>query len=242
MTEPVYQSNGVIGIVHNAPTPRDPEGRAVMPNLDALVERQVALLQSRRVIQKALENRDLVRAGSNLGVVEFKERLQVDRKDGSQHFVPRFTHRKPEVASAGVNAVIQAYAELVEKVGGSGESTLARLRARVATLVKHLRDLDQEAQEARKLGDARTVRRLHAEKENAQVTLAQTKAALEHAEAERAAKGRVRVLSMGDLPVSPHKDRRKVSAVGLGAAGIGLGVFLVMLQRVLQRRRNEAVD
>jgi uncharacterized protein involved in exopolysaccharide biosynthesis len=300
MTEPVYQSHGIIHVVLAIPTPRDPEGRAVRPDADAFVEAQAALLQSRRVIEKALENRDWLTTGTHCDLAEFRERLQVDRRDGSRHFVPRFTHRKPEVAAAGVKAVIRAYVELAEETAGAhGAKALARVES---TLVKQLRDLDDEARElvaqyagqdglktrlesllrevarleqlrfnldlelellkpgeeadhliagralideqiasvkaeARKLGEARTLlQRLLAEREIVRERFAIAK---EAREAEMAARGTVRVLSQGDLPVAPHEDRRKASAVGFGAAGIGLGVFLAMLPGLLRRRRKE---
>jgi uncharacterized protein involved in exopolysaccharide biosynthesis len=392
LTVPIYRSTGLIHISASVPTPREPEARDVMPMLDAFIESQVAYLQSRRVIQKALEDPDWLKTGTNLDLGELKERLQVERKEGSQHFVPRFSHRQPEVAAAGVKAVIRAYLALAPKMNGeTGEMTLKYLDQRVWSLSSEIEDLDryvldkvseygcQEGQQrrlrtllqevtrlerscrdldweirleelepdsqpaepnrlltpeewalrdenvsdliadrqaaeertkdlertlekdapallkARKeiekltrivdgyataLNDAlkasgakpglskhvclkarrdlvekqlgqlgKEVRRVGRDSSGVQAALTEkrvlvqqlrrTKDAHKQVKAELMGLGRVVVISEGDLPVTPHEDRRTLWAVGSGLAGIGLGVLLMLLSGLLHRRRKD---
>jgi polysaccharide biosynthesis transport protein len=86
------------------------------------------------------------------------------------------------------------------------------------------------------------VQELLVEKGQINEKLARTRKALETVEADLQTKGRISIMSRGDFPAAPHKDKRKLSAVALGMAGAGLGILLVLLRGLLDRRLKDSID
>ena len=86
-----------------------------------------------------------------------------------------------------------------------------------------------------KLGSIRTaVERKTAERDYAMTQLDLTRSHLSRLNYALSGKGRIKVISEGDLPTLPSVDRRRICGAGGGLAGL----FLVLLFGLLRRKRR----
>jgi Mrp family chromosome partitioning ATPase len=122
----------------------------------------------------------------------------------------------------------------------TGGETLADLKAQESVIEEHLAAMRKESQA---YGAARVeLRRLRAERDEVARKLDDTKQWKDELAGQLAGSGRIAVLYRGDRPVSPFKDRRSVAAVAGGLFGAGLGVLIVFLIGLRDRRLRTSED
>lgn len=109
-----------------------------------------------------------------------------------------FANEKPDVALAGVRALIDAYAELSTKEGGDDQLKYAKTRTDV--LAARLKEAND------------SVLRQAVGKD-----LANMDALREQLEAQLIGKGRIQIADRGALPVSPSEDERPLMPPEPGA-------------------------
>jgi Mrp family chromosome partitioning ATPase/uncharacterized protein involved in exopolysaccharide biosynthesis len=139
---------------------------------------------------------------------------------------------KIRARSEELRKLIKAAPNSLAPVGGA--MTLDQLRANERALQEvH----DELKKETILLGRKNlTIEKLRAEADEVREQLAETKKRIDQLNVENVGSGRMSVMSYGDPPLVPDKDRRKaLSAVGgLGLAGLGVG--FVMLLGFMDRR------
>lgn len=138
----LYQSQGLIRVSPSVPRVLyQSEQNAMMPRFDSFVDSQVALMQSSRLIDFALQNEQFRALGRRItpeSTVEFKKNLSVVRPKNSDLIIVSVTDADPKAAQAGVQAVIEAYDQLY------GENDADSAAARMKVLEDRRAKLDQE--------------------------------------------------------------------------------------------------
>ena len=145
---PKYQS---IGHIRVSPVlPRilyRSEETQTMPMYDQYIGAQSTLLQSQRVLDRAMENvnwQELDRGLSPESIAQFKKSIEVVRTRGSQLMTVSFTDTDPDAAQTGVRSVIDAYMEIF------GEQDRKRNDERFSVLEKRRDLLNTQIQALRK--------------------------------------------------------------------------------------------
>lgn len=155
MGKPIYMSSGQIRVLPVLPKVlADGDDRGITQFFDSFVDSQVAVLQSQRVLDIAVQNEAWRAAGQSGGpdaVDALASSMDVIRPRGSQVIQVRFTHKEPAVAQAAVKSVVAAYKKISgEQDTESGEkllevvqqeqnvraNELAATRARILNLAK----------------------------------------------------------------------------------------------------------
>ncbi|QNN24907.1 hypothetical protein HED60_22375 [Planctomycetales bacterium ZRK34] len=122
---------------------------------------------------------------------------------------------------------------------GTGE-TLAQLEERLKAL-QQLYDTTKE--ETTELGKKNLrLQSLATEMETTKARLNETELRIEQLKVESAVSGRISVVSEGDLPLKPYKDRRKSMAALGGMMGLCFGVGIVLLIGSMDRRLRSLDD
>lgn len=122
---PIYKSEGWIFIDATTPTPLDPAGERVLPEINAFVARQVKLLESSTELALTTETWQRTgRAHRENAAAEFQRSRLILGAPGALHIGIEFVADDPDVALAGVSAIIEAYEKSAKEVN----STDARLQ------------------------------------------------------------------------------------------------------------------
>ncbi len=122
--EPEYRGEGLIYIAPSMPSPQDPAGMNVLPMFEGFMAFQVEVLQSTRATNLALETKAWKEGGGETGPnasVAFEKRRKVSRVRGTQHVRIEFVHTDPDIAIAGVHALIDAYLDLSAELNNADE-------------------------------------------------------------------------------------------------------------------------
>lgn len=123
---------------------------------------------------------------------------------------------------------------------GSGMGTVAQMEERLGALQK-LYDATKE--ETAELGKKNLrLQSLAAEIETSNQRLAETELRIEQLKVESAVSGRISVVSEGDLPLKPYKDRSKSMAALGSMIGLSFGVGIVLLIGSMDRRLRNLDD
>jgi succinoglycan biosynthesis transport protein ExoP len=179
LREPKYRSTGLVRIAPMLPKlVYDTEDNRLLPHFESYVQAQVMILSSRRVLNRAVANKELEAAGwprGEAGIAALERSLEVKCPPRSEMITVSVRHTDKYLAKAAVNAVLGAFAEVQQELGGSAgtlqEATLASLatqheqelrqkRNEIATLAKPYGTTDLDPIFSRK---AETVAALEAE-------------------------------------------------------------------------------
>lgn len=121
-TVPQFTSEGMVQI---SPTIQRTlyrtEENEIPPLFESFVSAQATFLQSSRVFAKAVESPQLIAVGwpaGNEGISKLRRSVSVDYRRGSQVITVQATLDDAHQAEQAVNAVINAYQDLYEEVGG----------------------------------------------------------------------------------------------------------------------------
>jgi len=123
---PSYRAEALVYIEAAMPSPDDPHGGNVLPMFEGFVAYQVQLLNSQRVAQLAMETEDWRGTGRETtpaAVARFLESRRIVHDPGTAHIQIQFAEATPELAVAGVRALLGAY----EKVSVEENSNDDRL-------------------------------------------------------------------------------------------------------------------
>jgi polysaccharide biosynthesis transport protein len=142
---PRYESVGIVRVAPTLPTTisgneKIPEA-AMLPRYEAFVAAQAAYLQSRRVLDRAIEDKDLRAAGwpqGPAGVAQLDKALKVTVPVRSELIMVSVSDPSPLAAQKGLNAVLDAYQEIY------GEQSGLAVSSRQRNLEERLRDLQRE--------------------------------------------------------------------------------------------------
>ncbi|MDJ0522838.1 MAG: hypothetical protein QNJ90_12290 [Planctomycetota bacterium] len=122
--EPLYRSKGLVFIAPSVPTPADPLGKNRPPMFDGFVDYQTSILESPRCANLAGETGAWKQQGrgeaDEAGEAILRGR-RVERLEGSASIEVAFTDRDPQVAVAGVQALIEAYTKLAGELNDADE-------------------------------------------------------------------------------------------------------------------------
>lgn len=134
--EPVYRARGLIYIQQHLISSANPTGERGMPMFEGYVAYQAALLASRRCALLAMATETWGKAGEPRdpeAVAAFEARTSIVRPEGQPHIQVCFEDPRPDVAVAGVRALIEAYTKLSEDLNDANEK-LEYARAQVDVL------------------------------------------------------------------------------------------------------------
>jgi capsular polysaccharide biosynthesis protein len=110
--QPLYESTGLLNIAPVLSLPGSSDESLPTALFDSYVGAQAAMLESREVLDSALEvlqsnHQEWPRDGQ--GIVLLQNNLRVTRKRGEQVIAVSVTHTSPLLAKAAVNAVFQSF-------------------------------------------------------------------------------------------------------------------------------------
>jgi hypothetical protein len=144
-TPPLYRCEGLVYIAPSLPTPQDPAGVNVLPMFNGFVAFQVQLMESLQAAYLAVETKTWQQTGegtSPTAIDRFVERRSIVHSPDTQHILVRFVDRKPEVAVAGVHALLEAYEKLaVEESARDDRLMFVTSQAEVVTA--SLKDVEE---------------------------------------------------------------------------------------------------
>ena len=143
-----YRSTGLIRIKPSVKRILFPsEQNAVMPMFDSFMESQVALINSARVLDYAMQNPDWQGLGRGLSpkiVTEFRDSVEVEHPRNSEVIIISLSDRDPDAAGIGVKAVIEAYQKLYGETDADNQArTLQILEDRRTALANELKSLNE---------------------------------------------------------------------------------------------------
>lgn len=152
----------------------------------------------------------------------------------------RFEAARPEVALAGVQALLEAYESMTREANDSHER-LQYARAQERMLRKAAEELGtrlaQLQGDNRETGQGRTeIERMEGEKADLEREAEQMRALADQLESQLRNSNPVKIESRGFLPTTPFRDPRQWSA----ALGLAVGAHLGLLVAFLLGRRRDA--
>lgn len=121
------------------------EEKGILPRYESFVETQVALIQSQRVIDLAMQNPKWIQIDNDKtpeGVLKFKESLSVERSN--ELISVYFSSTDPNVAMVGAEAVVAAYKKLY--LEADAESERRRLEILQQLQTAHNNELEGKKQ------------------------------------------------------------------------------------------------
>lgn len=148
-TKPAYRSEGVIRIDYTRPgVIQDREEMPPLEVWEAFVESQAALIGSRDLVEKALDQEVWKATGlgkSDNVIGGFAVRLNVESRPNKGLVKISFLHHDPKIAAAAVRAIINAYTEVYHQQSAQFEEQRIKLLEEQHTkLEKELTSIEQE--------------------------------------------------------------------------------------------------
>lgn len=213
------------------PSKGGPATQPVTPELAARYDPQLAqLMQERQNQQWAL--------------TKVKTRLGEKNPDvvSTQKFIDELTTQINERVAAFTKAAHGATAiASVAPPGGAGSIVdIQAVQRRIEKLQKMLTTARANLMDVGKKN--LLIQNYKASEEASKQRLDETTARIEHLNVESNAGGRMIVISNGDRPLEPYKDKRVAAAAGGGAGGMALGVGLIALIGLINRRFRSLAD
>jgi Mrp family chromosome partitioning ATPase/uncharacterized protein involved in exopolysaccharide biosynthesis len=148
---PMHEARGQIAIKTYVPRimyKTEETGR--LPMAEKFVGNQVKLVQSSRVVTKAMESEQWAPYSEGLGpkaVADFRDSLQIQRPRGTDVINVRFTHANEKAARAAVQSVISAYEAIFkERESQEDEGRFAALSERRSNLQDQINSLSDRIQ------------------------------------------------------------------------------------------------
>jgi capsular exopolysaccharide synthesis family protein len=153
LREPKYRSTGLVRIAPMLPKlVYSTNENQLLPHFESYVQAQVMILGSRRVLNRAMENKELIASGwpqGGAGIAALERSLNVNCPPRSEIVTVSVRHADPVRAKAAVNAVLGAFAEVQQELTGTGgtlqEATLTSLET------QHEQELRQKRNEIAQL-------------------------------------------------------------------------------------------
>lgn len=203
----------------------------ITPEMAARYDSQLQLLMQERQNQQ-------------WALTKMKSRLGVKNPDvvSTQAFIDELTTQINERVAAFTKAAQGATAGAqVPSVGGGGSNVdVARMQLSIEKLQKMLTTARADLMDVGKKN--LLIQNYKASEEASKQRLDETTARIEHLNVESNAGGRMIVISNGDRPLEPYKDKRVAAATGGGAGGMALGVGLIALIGLINRRFRSLAD
>ncbi len=142
---PVYQSTGLVELRPIIPSLlRDDR---LMLNFNSFINNQVAMIQSRRVIEMATNSAEWRSTGlgtSASTTADFQSRLMAEIIPGSTYVRVTFNHPDAAVARAGVVSVIRAYQQVYGEINTGDTQRKIELLEKNRTMLRNQIDLKRQ--------------------------------------------------------------------------------------------------
>jgi len=220
----------------NAPATQPVKKRAITAEGLATIDPQVQQLMQERLSQQSA----LTKMESRLGA----KNPEVKSSRDYIVWLTKQINDRVEAFNAAQSATANALppSSLVPSPNGGGELNrnvdlvqrkAANLQTMLTTARAQLMDVGHKNLQ---------LQSLKASEEACKQRLDETTARIEHLNVESNAGGRMIVISNGDRPLEPYKDKRVASAAGGGAGGMGLGIALIALIGLINRRFRSLAD
>ena len=153
---PLFRGQAQIRIAYETPkVVTDSDVSKLSGPLELMMKGQEQSVTSRPVVERALRDpswREAHPATAAFDVRQFQSQLAAQRVSGSDHLRVMFSDYDPTVASAGANAVVQAYIDNYKAkeaaIGGERDKKLGHragdLQARIAEITRQVKAISQE--------------------------------------------------------------------------------------------------
>ena len=145
---PLFRSQGLVDVSPTTQSVLRGDNQPLIAGFEAFVDQQRAFLSSRRVIDRAVDDESMRRAGwpkGRDGVALLSKRLEVTARRGDRIVRVNVEHEEPLLASAAVNAVLNAYSELYIEADASRVGDRSRLlKERESALINELDKIRRE--------------------------------------------------------------------------------------------------
>jgi hypothetical protein len=118
-----YRAQALVYIAPPEPLAANPQSTE-HPRFEGYLRYQVDILKSPRLALLAMRTEAWQKTGGSHqpeDVAAFLEQRSIAHKQGTQHIQVGFLHGQPEIALAGVLALLTAYEQLAPELGGSSE-------------------------------------------------------------------------------------------------------------------------
>ena len=154
--KPMYTSRGIVRVAPSLPkTLYDVEESQQMRSFDSFIAAQASTIESARVIEMAVEDPVLVKAGwpgGATGVAMLTKNLEVGLKRGAELITVAVSHPEPSISREAVNAVLHAYDTIQREKFGS------RISDKERELLQRQTDTERDLQEIRnKIRDVKQI-------------------------------------------------------------------------------------
>ncbi len=187
----------------------------------------------------------------------FKQRLELEDMrrmllvQGTKPSHPEIGLLEKKIASTQekIQQILKVYREKPEETAVLAPEELARkealqrvkhIRSREAQLTKLFKDLQAETLELGR--KALQIDRLKSQADMKRQRLKETRFRIEQLNVESGVSGRVNIISRGDEPLKPSKDKRRQLAIAGGVGGVFMGFGLVALLGSMDRRLRYIAD
>jgi uncharacterized protein involved in exopolysaccharide biosynthesis len=144
---PTYQSTGIVRVAPTLPKILyQNEDNQLMPMFDSFVATQASYIKSRRVLELAVNNADLRKAGwpaAPEGTALLDKALEAGAKKGGELITVTVKHAKPALAQAALNAILTSYAAVEDELNGT------KAGERETALTQRVTELDRELSSTR---------------------------------------------------------------------------------------------
>jgi uncharacterized protein involved in exopolysaccharide biosynthesis len=147
---PTYHSIGLIRIRSYLPQVfRKDDQAGIMPGYEAFVQSQVEFMQTRRVVDQAMQHPDwkaLGRGSSPEAASEFIKSIQITHRKNAETIRVEFTDKDPVVAAIGARAVVEAFERLYVEDDVDGAKRMSLLENRKSSLAAQLKGITDRIQ------------------------------------------------------------------------------------------------
>lgn len=184
------------------------------------------------------------RQNQQWALTKLKTRLGEKNPDvvATQKFIDELTIQIKERVDAFAKLTQGATASTpVQSPGGGGSIVnVQEIQRRIENLQKMLTTARADLMDVGKKN--LLIQNYKASEEASKQRLDETTARIEHLNVESNAGGRMIIISNGDRPLEPYKDKRVAAAAGGGAGGMAFGIGLIALVGLINRRFRSLAD